>query len=357
MAKLFLLTALFLLIALPALARGKDHWVVLGYSAEWYDDRYPPARYDLKPLTHIARSFLEPKADGSLKIPPHFFDPVLAQRCKEKGVKLLASIGGESAGDNNWKAIAADPGKTKRFLDAVEKEVKGRDWDGVDIDWEPGPQTDKDQALYAKLLRALRQRFPHWTLTTALMAGESWVAHIPWDEVMKDVDFVNLMTYPLAGPWTGHSAHQTNLYPSKLTPGDGEMSVDGLVRNLLEKYRVPPSKIVLGLVFWAMKFPTEHLGDKLGKLSPGDMGGYSYAQMPDLEKDKDYQKQWDEKAAVPYLQRVKGGHAIVSYDDERSIGLKVDYAKKKKLGGVMFWHMGSDVKDGGALLQTHLAGD
>src|SRR5215467_6977117 len=116
MAKLLLFTALFLLIALPVLARGKDRWVVLGYSAEWYDDRYAPAQYDLQPLTHIARSFLEPQIDGSLKVPSHFFDPVLARRCKEKGVKLLASIGGESAGDAAWKAIAQDPTRTKRFL-------------------------------------------------------------------------------------------------------------------------------------------------------------------------------------------------------------------------------------------------
>src|SRR5262249_34566642 len=160
----------------------------------------------------------------------------------------------------------ADPAKTQRFLDQLETEVGGRGWDGVDIDWEPSPRTEAEGTLYLRLMTAIRKRFPHWTLTTALMAGDQWVAHIPWDALVKQVDFVNLMTYPLAGPWTGHSAHQTNLYASAKTSGEGEMNVDGLVGNLLKNYHVPSRKIVLGLVFWGMKFPTGHLGEKLGAL-------------------------------------------------------------------------------------------
>jgi chitinase len=352
--KILLFAALFLLVLWPALASAKPRFIILGYSAEWYDAKVPPAQYHWANLTHVARSFLEPNADGSLKIPPHFFDPTLTRLAKEHKVKLLASIGGESAGNSNWKAIAADPARTQRFLDQVEKEVGGRGWDGVDIDWEPGPQTNEERDLYLRLMTALRKRFPHWTLTTALMAGDQWVAPIPWDALVKQVDFVNLMTYPLAGPWTGHSAHQTNLYASALTPGQGEMSVDGLVKNLLVHYHVPSRKIVLGLVFWAMKFPTQHLGEKLGTLKEGDMGGYSYSQVPDLEKDRDYKRSWDDKAEVPYLERVQGGKATISYDDPRSIRLKNGYAKRKKLGGVMFWHLGADLHQDRTPLQSAL---
>ncbi|HVZ81589.1 MAG TPA: glycoside hydrolase family 18 protein [bacterium] len=353
--KLLILIALLLLVLWPALAQARSRLVVLGYSAEWYDDKVPPAQYHWENLTHLARAFLEPNADGSLRIPPRFFDPLLAENAKKHGVKLLASIGGESAGNTNWKAIAADPAKTQKFLDQLDREVGGRGWDGVDIDWEPSPINDQEAGLYLRLMTAIHQRFPRWTLTTALMAGDQWVAHVPWRDLVKKVDFVNLMTYPLAGPWMGHSAHQTNLYPSDRTSGKGEMNVDGLVRNLLDHHRVPSRKIVLGLVFWAMKFPTQHLGEKLGTLKEGDMGGYPASQVPDLEKDPDYRKFWDEKAGVPYLERIRGGKATVSFEDPRSIRLKLEYARKKKLGGVMFWHIGSDMKDGRALLQDVLS--
>lgn len=352
--KLIFLFALFLIILWPALSFGRNRWVILGYSAEWYDDRCPPSQYHWGNLTHVARSFLEPQADGSLKIPPRFFDPDLTANAKKYGVKLLASIGGESAGDANWKSIASDPAKTQKFLDQVEKEVGGHEWDGVDIDWEPGPQNDQDRDLYLRLMTAIRKRFPRWTLTTALMAGDQWVAHIPWDDLVKQVDFVNLMTYPLAGPWTGHSAHQTNLFASRSTPGNGEMNVDGLIQNLLKNYRVPSKKILLGLVFWGMKFPTQHLGEKLGDMAPGDMGSYPYSQIPALEKDPDYKKFWDDRAKVPFLERVKGGKSTISYDDPRSIALKSDYAKIKKLGGIMFWHIGADRNDPDFPLQETL---
>ena len=48
---------------------------------------------------------------------------------------------------------------------------------------------------------------------------------------------------------------------------------------------------------------------------------------------------FDGEAKVPFLYK---DDVWISYDDEESIGYKVDYALEKKLGGVMFWEFAGD---------------
>ena len=45
-------------------------------------------------------------------------------------------------------------------------------------------------------------------------------------------------------------------------------------------------------------------------------------------------KVWDSESKVPYAY---SGNQWVGYDDIDSLKLKVDFAKSKNLGGVMFW--------------------
>jgi len=54
-----------------------------------------------------------------------------------------------------------------------------------------------------------------------------------------------------------------------------------------------------------------------------------------------YKEFWDDDCKVPYLYKESTGD-FVSYDNERSIGLKCDYANTMNLGGVMFWELSND---------------
>ena len=47
-------------------ATAKPNYVILGYSASWFDGIYPPVSYNFDAMTHIARAFLIPKEDGSI---------------------------------------------------------------------------------------------------------------------------------------------------------------------------------------------------------------------------------------------------------------------------------------------------
>ena len=61
-----------------------------------------------------------------------------------------------------------------------------------------------------------------------------------------------------------------------------------------------------------------------------------------LNKYQDkFTEKWDDIAKVPYL--VNGeGKMVLTFDNEKSIGLKADYIKKKRLRGAMYWNIEAD---------------
>ncbi|HWZ92769.1 MAG TPA: hypothetical protein VNW92_28080, partial [Polyangiaceae bacterium] len=77
----------------PLPATAAKPAVILGYSASWADGSYPPREYDYGSLSHIARSFLAPHADGRVTWSNDFWNPELEVHAHAHGVKLLASIG------------------------------------------------------------------------------------------------------------------------------------------------------------------------------------------------------------------------------------------------------------------------
>ena len=57
----------------------------------------------------------------------------------------------------------------------------------------------------------------------------------------------------------------------------------------------------------------------------------------------EYVRYWDAAAAAPYLYSPTrhGGH-FVSFDDEESMSLKMEYIIENELGGAMFWEITAD---------------
>src|SRR5271163_3934997 len=108
----------FLLVTLMAVsAWAKPNGVVIGYSAMWFDGIYPIESYNFDAFTYIARSFLIPKADGTIPVPGGYFDPELEKQAHAHGVKLLASLGGASENADHWLGMARDPQAETKFFD------------------------------------------------------------------------------------------------------------------------------------------------------------------------------------------------------------------------------------------------
>lgn len=338
----------------PTLPTASRPQVVLGYSAAWTDRTYPPSAYDYASLTHIARSFLNPRADGSIAESSGFWNEDLERLAHAHGVKLLAALGGAAPDANHWLGMARDPSARERFFGELERLIRDHRYDGVDIDWEPSAQSAADQATFTDFMKALRQRFPKWVITTALGTGDWNARHVSWREVAENVDYINLMTYVFAGPWTGHSAHNANLEtPSDLQDGS-PLSVARNVKDVLGKYGVPPEKITVGLAFYGIQFSTDRMGQAFPDKARYKGEELTYTQAQRLSQSRDYDAKWDDGAVVPYLERKTGGHTV-SYDDPRSIAEKCAFASRIGAAGVMIWYLGGDLVRGQPVLQQSLA--
>ena len=327
--------------------------VILGYSATWVDASYPPSAYDYTGLTHIARSFLAPRADGSLIASRDYWNEELERGAHAHGVKLLASIGGAAENANEWLGMARDPAAKRRFFAELESLITTHHYDGVDIDWEPSALTAPDQQAYTSFMLGLRERFPTWQISTALGASDWWARHVSWREVAASVDFINVMTYTFAGSWTGHAGHNANLFPATAYAPDG-IDVDSMVQGLLHKYGVAPEKLVLGLAFYGAQYSTDKMGQPFpaGARYKGEALGI--AEIARLSAAPEYRVLRDDGGHVPYLERIAGGHTV-SFDDARAINEKCVYAAHNGLRGVMFWYLGGDLVRGVPVLQRAVA--
>lgn len=332
---------LVLITSTLSLAQTHPNRIVLAYSASWRDTESPPRYYNYAAITHLARSFLEPHADGSITVPPGFFEPEMEKLAHAAGVKLLVSLGGAADDNKRWVSLASNPQNLDRFCTQLHQLLSDHAYDGIDIDWEPSPLNDSDAAAYATLITALRARMPGIVLTTALPASDYWIGHMQWDKVLPALDYINVMTYDYAGAWGGIAAHGSNLYPPSAYPRQPEYSADEGMRNLFDKHHVPKSKLLLGMNFWGYRFATPKLGDSFPTNAKGFADSITYADTSTLLRSGHYQSFWDEGAKMPYLQRLSGAMTI-SYENPESVRRKCEYAKDHDLAGVMIWHIGAD---------------
>jgi chitinase len=352
----------------PVQARPKPTKVILGYSYAGNDAKWAPAEFDYSELTHITRAFLPVKEDGSMA-DGGIFDPKLTELAKKHGVKLLASVGGWNGelGDQGfepWLKMTRDPKARARFFDNLEKIITSHGYDGVDIDWEPTvcnsswqckeEEAKAQQKTFAEFFVALRARFPKWILTAAIQPSQNTIAHVSWKEVSESLDYINMMTYDFGGSWSKKAAHNASLYAPTDVPDKDTENADGTIKALIEKYKVPPGKILLGVPFYGHQFSSDKMGAPVppNAMHVGEQIDYSAAAQ--LAASGEYKKMWDAGGHISWLERASGGHTV-SYDDERAITEKCNYAKEKGLAGVFTWALGTDLYAGRPVLLDTMA--
>ena len=75
--------------------------------------------------------------------------------------------------------------------------------------------------------------------------------------------------------------------------------------------------------------------------------GVAYSDFKNYFSDTSgYKYYWDKKAMAPY-QYNSSQQLFATFDDQRSIKEKTNFIRRKKLGGIMFWELIQDLKEGG----------
>lgn len=282
---------------------------------------------------------------------------MVSLKAKNPALKVLLSLGGWGGCETCSDAFFTREGRTA-FARSVKELTNYFQTDGIDLDWEyPTIRLDndidknpvhktvpEDYNNFTDLVRQLRKILGPSAIVTFAAGGFNTFLQksVDWKQVMKEVDYVNLMSYDLINGYATETGHHTALYS---TPKQRE-STDNAVQYLL-KIGVDPKKIIIGAAFYARVWenvpPTDNGLYQNGKFKQA----ISYRNFAErLSANTGYQSYWDDIAKAPYSYNAKE-KKFATYDDERSIKLKTQYAIDKGLGGIMFWEITNDIHKGG----------
>lgn len=190
-------------------------------------------------------------------------------------------------------------------------------FDGVDIDWEyPGAGdrggTKNDYDNFPLLLKAIRQAFNdhghgRWGISITAPSSYWYLQWFNLGELVKHVNFINLMSYDLHGIWD-----QNNEIGKQVLAHTNLTEVDHAL-ELFWRNNVDPKMINLGVAFYGRSYKLADAACRLPGCrfsGPGDKGecsnteGYlSYREIMDKIKQAgdSAEEIWDEVAAVKML--------------------------------------------------------
>lgn len=317
-----------------------------------------PSSMNVSVLTHVFYAFvrvqddgavchLDEKADTQLPVDGTHgcLSAVKNLKRQKPNLKVLVSVGGGS-GSKPFALIASDTARTQRFAQSLKQLIDQYDFDGADIDWEH-PKDSEEGRNYVRLLASLRQCLPapQYILSSALPAGEWCLRNIPLNEAASLLDFVNLMAYDFAGPWTELSGHQAQLYSpanphNAFAKRSGHNAVEYLHNN-----GVPLAKVVLGIPVYGRSFTGV---DGIGQRFTGHAGEQGIFEYKDLPLSGTHETVDNTVSAAFCV----GGDGFVTYDNPQTVGQKAEYVKRRGLAGLFYWTGISDAEDQRSLLKA-----
>jgi len=295
--------------------------------------------------------------DEEVDIKQKFYERVTA--LKSKGVKVSIAIGGwtDSKG-SKYSDMVTDPKKRANFVSHVTKFIGEHNFDGLDLDWEyprcwqancNGPRTDK--ANFVKLTQELQAAFkPHGYILSAAVGASKWTVGQAYDikALGQSLDFINLMTYDLAGIWDRKTGHHSQLF---VHPKNSHnfLNSDWAMKHWVSQ-GAPANKMIMGIPLYGRSFTLGNKANtglnsgcwKAGKKGPftGEAGFLAYYEIcADIKKGGWTIVQDPTGAMGPYAYK---GDQWVGYDDQAMIAKKTAYIKKEGYGGAMVWDITMD---------------
>lgn len=332
--------------------------VIIGYYPAWKSyTGYTPEKIDISKLTHINYAFANIDDDYKIAMGYPDIDPINFKKFQElkkvnPDLKVLISVGGW-----NWSGRFSDMASTEesrtKFADSCAEFISKYGLDGVDLDWEypvgggmeGNSNSPQDKENFTLLLKNLREKLDgkglkdnkEYLLTIAAGASNYYIKNTEVKEFHNYLNYVNIMTYDIHGPWEMYSDFNSPLYNND-TP-QYKISIDSAVNSWIEA-GLPADKLIVGIPFYGYKYSVPSNDNKglYQKHTDGKAVSYKEIEKSYLNNPK-FIKNFHNESLVPWLY---DGNTFVSYDDAESISLKASYIKEKKLGGAMIWELSQD---------------
>jgi chitinase len=345
------LLALILPASLPAFAQEAlpNHLTkrVVGDYGYWSKYQTPPysaAQIPYQMLTHINHDGVSFDASGTLSVPDGFIEPELNNRSHAAGIKVLLLLGGDFVG------LEAS-GNVQILVDNLYVFEQQYHYDGMDIDWEY-PETSGDRKFMVELMSKLRESNKDYVLS---------IDAAPWGgfgydlkQLQLSLDYVNIMMYDCAGPWTAHGQLNSPIFWDGHDPAPYECQPGGSAEEAatIFLHGMPAKQLNMGTPFYGYHY---HNINQLFGLCPNSSstpdgecdntvttGNYGPNFKP-LINQHGWHTLYDPIALVPYMLRDDGGDGYITYDDTFSTYYRVWYSDwQRGLGGTFMWSLDAD---------------
>ena len=314
-----------------------------GYWSRTQTPPYSSAQIPFGKLTHINHAGVGFNADGSLSVPssPPFLEPALIIKAHAAGVKVLLLLGGDFTG------LETTTGGLQTLLANLQTFITTNGYDGLDIDWEY-PGSAADTQMFYTLMTGLRHTFPSPTyLLSADIPPWGGAYDIPGVEPV--IDYINVMMYDCAGPWTDDGQLNSPIFWDPKDPQPWECQPGGSVEQaaniFLNDFNVPASKINMGTPFYGYLYT--NVTEVFGPCVPCNgytVGSENYGTFIKQHINQNgWTAHFDGKALVPYLLRSDGQPGYITYDDPASTYTRIWYSEwQRGLGGGFMWSLDAD---------------
>ena len=338
-----------------------------GYYPGYEQSFMPASNIDFTALTHIIHFSVIPNSDGTLNSSGNGVtlnnSTDIVMRAHAAGKPVIICVGGASS-ETDFEAATANA-ILPVFINNLTNFMATRNYDGVDIDWEP--LTAADATLFTNLVYNLRSALSHFSshklLTVAAGAyppyGDPPTAeYTMFAALQSQFDQINIMTYDLSGPYGGWVTwFNSPIYDGGYRfPSTGGLvpSINGAVSNFVVN-GVSPAKLGIGIAFYGDVWEGGSGTSTSGVTQPRQ----SWSTAPTMT-DTTYDSiiasyyqtglyHWDTNAQAAWLSITNSNSSddmFISYDDQRTCQSKVSYARNKGLGGVMVWELSQDFQSG-----------
>ena len=348
---------------------------VVGYYASWAASaQYTPLQIDGSMLTHINYAFANIGEDllikmGDPAVDLENFKDLRILKDFYPHLKTLISIGGWT-----WSGRFSDASLTPEtrlaFVNSAITFMLKHGFDGIDLDWEypvsgglpENSVKPEDKHNFTLLLKLFRDKLEEqgskdghqYLLTIAGAASKVYIENTEMNIIDDYLDFINVMTYDLNGPWNTYNDFNAALYPNDRNAPGGQWSVSQGINLYLDE-GVPSEKLIMGVPFYGYKYDladkTDETNNSSGKsdVNNDEKGVYQafsnaeYIEYDRIEKEflnkSNVKRFWEEQSKIPWLY---DGNVFISYDDVESLSEKVSFAREQGLGGLMIWELSND---------------
>ncbi|KAI3506086.1 hypothetical protein L1887_28442 [Cichorium endivia] len=320
--------------------------------------RYPASEIETSYFSHVYYAFVLPfPKTYALEIMPNDVENLLefsnASTRWTPFANTVLSIGGGGGGalPGTFSQMASDQYSRTTFINSTIKVARDYNFDGVDLDWE-FPSNDNDMSnlglLFKEWFEAIEYeanvtRRPRLVLTSAVyyasnISFDGGPRLYPIEAITQYVDWISPMCFDYHGSWENFTGLHTALYDPNT-----DLSIDFGIRTWI-RAGVPTQKIVMGLPLygrtWSLADPQVNtVGARTIGTGPGS-GLLVYSEVINFNMENNATVVFDNKMVSYYSY---SGNSWISYDDVRSIELKVRYAQSRALGGYFFWALGQDL--------------